>query len=163
MPRVSTHGAVGRLLHSLLGRPAFWVVAVALLFGVPVARSVLRGMPAPPPRLGRVAPPDPSLAGRPYIAGETAARATLVALHRRLARLGDGFSIVEVGAAAIPPGHSPRIWHAVARAPSLPCAGRLWLVDAGGELRGRYDPADRAARDALVAAVGLLVNGGGTR
>jgi protein SCO1 len=38
----------------LLARPAFWVVAVAVLFGVPLGRSLLRRVPAPPPVLGQV-------------------------------------------------------------------------------------------------------------
>lgn len=38
----------------LLGRPSFWVVAVALLFGVPLGRSLVRRVPPAPPVLGAV-------------------------------------------------------------------------------------------------------------
>ena len=40
------------LVSRLVGRPAFWVVVMALLFGVPLGRSFLRRIPAPPPMLG---------------------------------------------------------------------------------------------------------------
>ena len=43
-----------RFLARALGRPAFWIVALALLFGVPLGRSLLRRVPAPPPMLGTV-------------------------------------------------------------------------------------------------------------
>lgn len=153
MRRVQPRGALGRIV----GRPLFWVAAMAIVVGVPLVRSVIRGLPPAPPRLGAVTPPDAALAGRPYLAAAAADVDALVALHRRLAKLGDSFSIVVVGG-AVPPGHSPRIWHAVARAPALVAGGGVALVDGAGQLRGRYDPRDPAARDALVAAVGLLVN-----
>lgn len=41
---------------ALLARPVFWIVAVALLFGVPVTRAVLRRAPEPPPILATLAP-----------------------------------------------------------------------------------------------------------
>jgi protein SCO1/2 len=40
------------LAARLVGAPLFWVVAVGLLFGVPVARSVTRNLGAAPPVLG---------------------------------------------------------------------------------------------------------------
>src|SRR5581483_6295140 len=45
---IARGGALGRLVS----RPVFWAVALALLFGVPLGRSVLRGVPAAPPDLG---------------------------------------------------------------------------------------------------------------
>jgi protein SCO1 len=51
----------------LVARPAFWVVAVALLFGVPMTRSMLRRVPAAPPTLGTL--PDFALTdqtGHPF-------------------------------------------------------------------------------------------------
>jgi len=36
----------------LVSRPVFWAIALALLFGAPLARSVLRGVPQAPPDLG---------------------------------------------------------------------------------------------------------------
>jgi protein SCO1/2 len=50
-----------------VGRPAFWVVALALLFGVPLGRSLLRRAPPPPPSLGAL--PDFALTdqtGQPF-------------------------------------------------------------------------------------------------
>ena len=39
-------------MSRLLGRPLFWVAALGVLFGVPVARSLARRVPPPPPVLG---------------------------------------------------------------------------------------------------------------
>jgi protein SCO1/2 len=39
-------------MSRLLGRPLFWVAALVVLFGVPVARSLARRVPPPPPVLG---------------------------------------------------------------------------------------------------------------
>lgn len=50
-----------------VGRPAFWVVAVGLLFGVPLGRSLWRHAPPPPPVLGAL--PDFALTdqtGHPF-------------------------------------------------------------------------------------------------
>jgi protein SCO1/2 len=47
--------------------PLFWIVAVGLLFGVPLGRSLLRGAPTPPPTLGAL--PDFTLTdqtGHPF-------------------------------------------------------------------------------------------------
>jgi protein SCO1/2 len=41
-------------MAALLGRPWFWIAAVAILFGVPLGRSLLRSVPSPPPVLGTV-------------------------------------------------------------------------------------------------------------
>ncbi len=41
-------------LSTLLRKPLFWIAAIAFLFGVPLARAMLRPPPAPPPRLGRL-------------------------------------------------------------------------------------------------------------
>jgi protein SCO1/2 len=43
-------------MAALLGRPWFWIAAVAILFGVPLGRSLLRSVPPPPPPLGTVPP-----------------------------------------------------------------------------------------------------------
>ena len=43
-------GRVGRFI----ARPLFWVVAVTILFGVPIGRSVFRRVPPPAPVLGSV-------------------------------------------------------------------------------------------------------------
>src|SRR5579872_4602645 len=40
------------LVARALGRPAFWFAALAVLFGVPLGRSLLRQTPPPPPVLG---------------------------------------------------------------------------------------------------------------
>jgi protein SCO1/2 len=50
-----------------VGRPVFWVVALALLFGVPLGRSLLRHVAPAPPTLGTL--PDFALTdqtGRPF-------------------------------------------------------------------------------------------------
>jgi protein SCO1/2 len=47
-PHAARSGFVGRLV----ARPLFWVVAVALLFGVPLGRSLLRRVPPEQPVLG---------------------------------------------------------------------------------------------------------------
>jgi protein SCO1 len=52
--RSRPRGGGGGRLGGVLARPLFWVVALAVLFGVPVARSVLRRLPPPPPVLGTV-------------------------------------------------------------------------------------------------------------
>lgn len=46
----------GGRIGALLGRRTFWVVAVAVLFGVPVVRSLLRQAPPPPPVLATLEP-----------------------------------------------------------------------------------------------------------
>ncbi|MEO5767900.1 MAG: SCO family protein, partial [Polyangia bacterium] len=43
-------GAVGRLIS----RPLFWVITLALLFGLPLARSMMRRLNPPPPVLSAV-------------------------------------------------------------------------------------------------------------
>lgn len=48
----STGGRVARIV----GRPIFWVVAVAVLFGLPLARAFVREVPPSPPVLGVVPP-----------------------------------------------------------------------------------------------------------
>jgi protein SCO1/2 len=48
--------ARGGRIGALLGRPMFWLAAVALLFGVPVTRSLLRHAPPPPPVLATLEP-----------------------------------------------------------------------------------------------------------
>ncbi len=56
-------GRVGRLV----ARPAFWLVALALLFGVPLGRSFVRRAPPSPPDLGTL--PDFALTdqtGHPF-------------------------------------------------------------------------------------------------
>jgi protein SCO1/2 len=56
-------GWVGRLT----ARPLFWVVAIGVLFGVPLGRSILRRVPAAPPDLGTL--PDFALTdqtGQPF-------------------------------------------------------------------------------------------------
>ena len=58
---------VQRLVERAVARPAFWVVAVALLFGVPLGRSLIRRAPPPPPALGAL--PDFALTdqtGQPF-------------------------------------------------------------------------------------------------
>jgi cytochrome oxidase Cu insertion factor (SCO1/SenC/PrrC family) len=52
MELTHTHPARPGWLGRLVGRPSFWVVAVALLFGVPLGRSLLRRVPPAPPVLG---------------------------------------------------------------------------------------------------------------
>jgi protein SCO1/2 len=62
-PAPAPAGFVSRLV----GRPAFWVVAMLLLFGVPLGRALLRRIPAPPPTLGTL--PDFALTdqtGHPF-------------------------------------------------------------------------------------------------
>lgn len=44
----------GNALERLIGRPAFWVVAIGLLFGVPLVLSIRRKLPRPLPVLGTV-------------------------------------------------------------------------------------------------------------
>jgi len=51
--RVKQQG-VGRRPGTWLGRPAFWVVALGLAFGIPFVRAVLRPPPVPVPVLGDV-------------------------------------------------------------------------------------------------------------
>ena len=46
--------AVGGKLSRLIGRPAFWVVLLAALFSLPVARVMLRRLPPPPPVLSTI-------------------------------------------------------------------------------------------------------------
>jgi protein SCO1/2 len=54
-------------ISRLLARPLFWVAALGVLFGVPLGRSLLRGVPAPPPVLGTVPPFSlTDQAGRPF-------------------------------------------------------------------------------------------------
>jgi protein SCO1/2 len=53
-PVPSTEPAMRGALSRLLARPAFWVLAVVLLFGVPLSRSMLRRVPPAPPTLGNV-------------------------------------------------------------------------------------------------------------
>ena len=47
-------GTRAGFLARLVGRPAFWVAAVIILFGVPLARSLGRPVPTMPPTLGDV-------------------------------------------------------------------------------------------------------------
>jgi protein SCO1 len=57
----------GGLVGRLVARPAFWLVALALLFGVPLGRSLVRRAPAPQPDLGTL--PDFALTdqtGHPF-------------------------------------------------------------------------------------------------
>lgn len=51
-PPRSQGGPVGRLL----GRPWFWIVALIVLFGVPIGRSLVRRVPPPPPVLATLVP-----------------------------------------------------------------------------------------------------------
>ena len=58
---------VGRFVERAVARPAFWVVTVALLFGVPLGRSLIRRAPPAPPALGTL--PDFALTdqtGQPF-------------------------------------------------------------------------------------------------
>ena len=67
MPRVAASGGAAGFWGRLVARPAFWVVAVTLLFGVPLGRSLLRRAPPPPPSLGAL--PDFALTdqtGQPF-------------------------------------------------------------------------------------------------
>jgi len=67
LSRAALAGSRGGLAGRLVARPLFWVVAVALLFGVPLGRSFLRHAPAPPPTLGTL--PDFALTdqtGHPF-------------------------------------------------------------------------------------------------
>jgi protein SCO1/2 len=62
-------------LARLVGRPWFWIVAVGVLFGVPVARSVTRRLTPEPPVLGTL--PAFTLtdqAGRPFGTRELAGK-----------------------------------------------------------------------------------------
>jgi protein SCO1/2 len=52
-PPALAPGAGGRA-GRLLGRPLFWAAAVAVLFGVPLGRSLWRHLPPAPPVLGTV-------------------------------------------------------------------------------------------------------------
>jgi len=66
---IATNAAHARTgwVARLTARPVFWVVAMALLFGVPLGRSVLRHVPAAPPDLGTL--PDFALTdqtGQPF-------------------------------------------------------------------------------------------------
>jgi protein SCO1/2 len=46
----------GGKVSRLIGRPAFWVVVLAVLFSLPVARVALRRLPPPPPVLSTIPP-----------------------------------------------------------------------------------------------------------
>ncbi len=66
-PIVTDVPARASWLGRLVVRPVFWVVAMALLFGVPLGRSFLRHVPAAPPDLGTL--PDFALTdqtGQPF-------------------------------------------------------------------------------------------------
>ncbi len=47
---------VQAFVAGLVGRPAFWIVFLALAFGIPVLRSMTRDLPKIPPPIGQVAP-----------------------------------------------------------------------------------------------------------
>jgi protein SCO1/2 len=44
----------GGRIGSVIGRPLFWVVTLAILFSLPLARAFVRQVPPPPPVLGNV-------------------------------------------------------------------------------------------------------------
>ena len=117
-PAVVTAGAkqrgAGRWLGTWLGRPAFWVAALSLAFGIPLVRAVLRPPPPPVPVLGDVPPfalrdqtgrpfTRDDLAGKTWVADFVFTRcptacplltAKMAEIERRARHLGPTFHLV---------------------------------------------------------------------
>ncbi len=55
-PRTASPRPSGGPIGRWIARPAFWVAALLLLFGVPLGRSLLRRVPPPPPVLATLEP-----------------------------------------------------------------------------------------------------------
>jgi len=152
-------------LAALTGRPWFWAAAIALLFGVPLARGLTQGRPPPPPPVLGSFPEfilradDGSefraadLHGRAFIAGvicggcaDRAGReAILRTLQHRTRNLGDALRLVSFAQDLDP--------RALRELRARDAAGQRWVLLAG-------IPEGAAG---LFASGGLLVVDGGLR
>jgi hypothetical protein len=166
-----------RRASALAGSPVFWCALMALLFGGPLVRAMLRRAPPPPPVLGTF-PEVPQARGRLFVSdlvcascgaeGAAAAEAMRVLQHRSR-NLGDAMLLVSFAPGA---GGEELLalrrragarWTVLDAAPAAVVAQfsggtRLVLVDAALHVRGRYQATDPAALDAVLQDAALILN-----
>ena len=182
-PAVSSATRLGAAVHSLVGRPLFWVALIATIAAWPVVWAVKARLPPPPPVLG-TAPAfrltdqrggafgSDELAGRVWIAsfapagaaGEDVARA-LGRVQARARNLEPALHLVSFSVR--PPGDSPERLAAYAR--THRASPRMWTFVTGAPEavraveRGLRGPPAQEARGPLAGERSLVLVDRGAR